>query len=268
MKSRARILARQALTPSNNPTRGFHSTRQFLAKHLPLRGNYKKVNVDDVAAFSSMLSSPASVLTTLEGVASTSGTSVSSDELQPFNQDWMTKYAGHATVVLKPKSTKEVSAIVAYCVKNKIALVPQGGNTGLVGGSVPLYDEVIVNLAGLDKIRSFDEVSGWQLYWNCMLVMLISNRWLTGILEADAGCILQTLDEHLATKGHIMPLDLGAKGSCQIGGNVATNAGGLRLLRYGSLHGTVLGLEVVLPDEKGTILSVGMNGLRKDNTGS
>lgn len=89
----------------------------------------------------------------------------------------------------------------------------------------------------------------------------------TGILEADAGCILQTLDEHLATKGHIMPLDLGAKGSCQIGGNVATNAGGLRLLRYGSLHGTVLGLEVVLPDEKGTILSVGMNGLRKDNTG-
>jgi len=106
---------------------------------------------------------------------------------------------------------------------------------------------VILNLAGLDKIRSFDEVSG--------------------ILTADAGCILQTLDEHLHTKGHIMPLDLGAKGSCQIGGNVATNAGGLRLLRYGSLHGTVLGLEVVLPDEKGTVLSVGMNGLRKDNTG-
>jgi len=194
-----------------------------------------------------MLSSPASILTTLQDVASSSATSVSEDELQPFNQDWMTKYSGNATVVLKPKTTKEVSEIVAYCVKNKIALVPQGGNTGLVGGSVPLYDEVIVNLAGLDKIRSFDEVSG--------------------ILEADAGCILQTLDEHLHTKGHIMPLDLGAKGSCQIGGNVATNAGGLRLLRYGSLHGTVLGLEVVLPDEKGTVLSVGMNGLRKDNTG-
>ena len=99
----------------------------------------------------------------------------------------------------------------------------------------------------MDKIRHFDEVSG--------------------IISADAGCILQNLDEHLGSKGYIMPLDLGAKGSCHIGGNVSTNAGGLRLLRYGSLHGSVLGLEVVIPDEKGTVLSVGMNGLRKDNTG-
>ena len=101
--------------------------------------------------------------------------------------------------------------------------------------------------SGLNKIRSFDEVSG--------------------VLECDAGCILEVLDQHVAEKGYIMPLDLGAKGSCHIGGNVATNAGGLRLVRYGSLHGTVLGLEVVLPDEKGTILKSGMSGLRKDNTG-
>ena len=79
--------------------------------------------------------------------------------------------------------------------------------------------------------------------------------------------VLQKLDDILAAKGYIVPLDLGAKGSCHIGGNVATNAGGLRLLRYGSLHGSVLGLEVVLPDAKGTVLQVGMNGLRKDNTG-
>lgn len=99
----------------------------------------------------------------------------------------------------------------------------------------------------MNQIRAFDPISG--------------------IASVDAGIVLQTLDDFLASKGHIAPLDLGAKGSCQIGGNVATNAGGLRLLRYGSLHGSVLGLEVVLPDKNGSILQVGMNGLRKDNTG-
>lgn len=97
--------------------------------------------------------------------------------------------------------------------------------------------------------------------------------WGPGILTADGGAILESLSTYLAPKGYMMPLDLGAKGSCHIAGNLATNAGGLRLLRYGSLHGTVLGLEVVLPDEKGTVLSVGMPGgrggaLRKDNTGA
>lgn len=101
--------------------------------------------------------------------------------------------------------------------------------------------------SGLNKVRHFDQVSG--------------------ILTCDAGCILEVLDGYCAEKGYIMPLDLGAKGSCHIGGNVATNAGGLRLVRYGSLHGSVLGLEVVLPDEKGTVLRSGMGGLRKDNTG-
>ena len=87
---------------------------------------------------------------------------------------------------------------------------------------------------------------------------------MSGILTCGAGCILQNLDEWLRERGHIMPLDLGAKGSCQIGGNVSTNAGGVRLLRYGSLHGTVLGLEVVLAD--GTVLDM-LSKMRKDNTG-
>jgi FAD/FMN-containing dehydrogenase len=99
----------------------------------------------------------------------------------------------------------------------------------------------------MNQVRSFNDVSG--------------------ILSVDGGCVLQVVDEYLRDRGHIMPLDLGAKGSCHIAGNVATNAGGLRLLRYGSLHGSVLGLEVVLPDEKGSILNLGMTGLRKDNTG-
>jgi len=113
------------------------------------------------------------------------------------------------------------------------------------GGSNPVHDEVVISLSNLKEIRSFDPVSG--------------------ILEVDAGVILETADHYLADKGFIFPLDLGAKGSCHIGGVVATNAGGLRLLRYGSLHGNVLGLEVVLPDGK---IWNGLSKLRKDNTGA
>ncbi|KII93262.1 hypothetical protein PLICRDRAFT_102368 [Plicaturopsis crispa FD-325 SS-3] len=156
----------------------------------------------------------------------------------------MGKYHGKATTVLRPKTTQEVSEIIKWCAEKRIGVVPQGGNTGLVGGSVPINDEVILSLGNMNKVRSFDPVSG--------------------VLVAEAGCVLEALSDYIAPHNHIMPLDLGAKGSCQIGGNVATNAGGLRLLRYGSLHGSVLGLEVVLPD--GTILD-GLSTLRKDNTG-
>jgi FAD/FMN-containing dehydrogenase len=166
------------------------------------------------------------------------------DDIEPFNSDWMRKYRGHSKLVLKPGSAKEVSKILKYCNDNMLAVVPQGGNTGLVGGSVPVFDEIVINLQRMNNIRSFDEVSG--------------------IFVADAGVILGVADNFLAEKNHIFPLDLGAKGSCQIGGNVATNAGGLRLLRYGSLHGNVLGIEAVLPD--GTVVD-DLSKLRKNNTG-
>ncbi|KIY50632.1 FAD-binding domain-containing protein [Fistulina hepatica ATCC 64428] len=156
----------------------------------------------------------------------------------------MGKYRGRSTTILKPKTTQQVSDIVRYCYEKRIGIVPQGGNTGLVGGSVPVNDELVLSLSNMNQVRKFDPVAG--------------------ILVADAGCILEALIEYLAPKNHIMPLDLGAKGSCQIGGNVSTNAGGLRLLRYGSLHGSVLGLEVVLPN--GQILDQ-LTTLRKDNTG-
>lgn len=167
-----------------------------------------------------------------------------SEDIEAFNSDWMRKYRGHTKLVLKPGSTEQVSKILKYCNDNMLAVVPQGGNTGLVGGSVPVFDEIVINLSRMDKIRSFDEVSG--------------------ILVADAGVILEVADNFLGEKKHIFPLDLGAKGSCHIGGNVATNAGGLRLLRYGSLHGNVLGIEAVLPD--GTIVD-DLSTLRKNNTG-
>ncbi|RZC53515.1 hypothetical protein C5167_012364 [Papaver somniferum] len=166
------------------------------------------------------------------------------DRLSIANVDWMNKYKGSSKLLLQPRSSDEVSRILKYCNSRRLAVVPQGGNTGLVGGSVPVFDEVIINLGSMNTIISFDEVSG--------------------ILVCEAGCILENLDSFLANKGFIMPLDLGAKGSCQIGGNVSTNAGGLRFIRYGSLHGNILGVEAVLAN--GTVVDM-LSTLCKDNTG-
>jgi len=198
---------------------------------------FSKVTEEHVKYFKELLGSGSAVL---DGVTNDGA----ADDIEPFNGDWMKKYRGHCKLVLKPGTTEEVSKILKYCNDNMLAVVPQGGNTGLVGGSVPVFDEIVVNMSRMNKIRHFDEVSG--------------------ILVVDAGCILEVADQFLAEKGHIFPLDLGAKGSCHIGGNVATNAGGLRLLRYGSLHGNVLGIEAVLPD--GTIVE-DLCKLRKNNTG-
>ncbi|KAI8380965.1 uncharacterized protein BYT42DRAFT_494162 [Radiomyces spectabilis] len=193
--------------------------------------HFKKLSKEDVEFFKSVVGDNGYIYN-------------NEDDLFPFNTDWMNKFRGKSQLVLKPKTTQQVSDILKYCNEQKLAVVPQGGNTGLVGGSVPVFDEIVLSLQAMNKIRGFDSVSG--------------------ILTADAGCVLEVLDNWLAEKGYMMPLDLGAKGSCHIGGNIATNAGGLRLLRYGSLHGTVLGLEVVLAD--GTVLD-NMSTLRKDNTG-
>ncbi|XP_015945180.2 D-2-hydroxyglutarate dehydrogenase, mitochondrial [Arachis duranensis] len=154
---------------------------------------------------------------------------------------------GSSKLLLQPRTTDQVSAILKYCNFRCLAVVPQGGNTGLIGGSVPVFDEVVVSLSAMSKIISFDKVSG--------------------ILVCEAGYILENIISFLDSEGihlFIMPLDLGAKRSCQIGGNVSTDAGGLRLLRYGSLHGNVLGIKDVLAD--GTVLDM-LKTLRKNNTG-
>ncbi|RMZ87257.1 hypothetical protein DV736_g5517, partial [Chaetothyriales sp. CBS 134916] len=197
---------------------------------------FATVTTDDVAFFKSILGEDAAVI---DGI-----TKDAVDDIEAYNRDWMKKYRGHTQLVLRPKSVDEVSKVLKYCNDRKLAVVPQGGNTGLVGGSVPVFDEIVINLGRMNKIRSFDDVSG--------------------ILVVDAGVILEIADNFLAEHSYIFPLDLGAKGSCQIGGNVATNAGGLRFLRYGSLHGNVLGIEAVLPD--GTIVN-DLTKLKKNNTG-
>ena len=123
----------------------------------------------------------------------------------------MRKYRGHTRLVLKPSTTEQVSGVLKYCNEHLLAVVPQGGNSGLVGGSVPVFDEIVINMSRMASVRSFDDVSG--------------------VLVADAGVILQQADDYVGERGHVFPLELGAKGTCQIGANVATNAGGLRLLR-------------------------------------
>ncbi|CAB3989332.1 D-2-hydroxyglutarate dehydrogenase, mitochondrial [Paramuricea clavata] len=226
------ISPRFAAVYFKNVVRGLSSEPPLTSEQYPdlKRGPYSEVTNDDLAKFSSILD-PHRVVQDPE-------------EIAPRNMDWMKSLRGTSNVLLKPKTTQEISEILAYCNSRKIAVVPQSGNTGLVGGSMPVFDEVILSLGLMDNIISIDDISG--------------------ILVCQAGCILEKLDQFLSERGFMMPLDLGAKGSCMIGGNIATNAGGLRLLRYGSLHGTVLGLEAVLPN--GQIIDT-LSTCRKDNTG-
>mgnify|MGYP003386169621 FL=1 len=169
---------------------------------------------------------------------------VLTEDIGRYQKDWLEVYSG-GSVVCIPKSTGDVSALLKYCDQNSIGIVPQGGNTGLVGGSVARCDdEVILSLEKMNSIIEIDEDSS--------------------VLVCESGCVLQELESAVSDRGYTVPLDLGAKGSCMIGGNISTNAGGLRVLRYGSLHHNVLGLEVVLPN--GDVLDL-LSKLRKDNTG-
>ena len=157
-----------------------------------------------------------------EGILSKPRVLTDVSDLQGFNIDFLQTCRGDSQVVLKPKTTEEVAAILKYCNERKLAVVPQGGNTGVVGGSVPVFDEIVVSTTLMNQIEKIDPFSG--------------------VLMCQSGAILEQLEGAAREKGLCMPLDLGAKGSCNIGGNVSTNAGGLRLLRYGNLHGSVLGL--------------------------
>ena len=167
-------------------------------------------------------------------------------DMAPFLTDWRDRFTGVALAVLRPGSVEQVSAIMRACSQWAIPVVPQGGNTGLVLGSIPDASgtAVVLSLARLNTIRQIDPV----------------NRTIT----VDAGCILQTIQEAATAAGCLFPLSLAAEGSCTIGGNLATNAGGTAVLRYGNTRELCLGLEVVTP--QGEVWS-GLRGLRKDNTG-
>src|SRR5581483_9305893 len=160
--------------------------------------------------------------------------------------DWRKQYSGAALCVARPASTDEVARSVTLCAENGIAIVPQGGNTGLCGGSVPTgkRPEVVLSLSRVNRVRALDA--------------------LNNTITVEAGCVLAAVQDAAARAGRFFPVSLAAEGSCQIGGNLSTNAGGVNVLRYGTAREQVLGLEVVLPN--GRVLDA-LRGLRKDNTG-
>src|SRR3989338_2132517 len=165
-------------------------------------------------------------------------------DLDKYNKDSTGKYIGKAKIVLKPKTTDEISKILEYCNAKNIKIIPQGGNTGLVGGCIAEENDIILNMERMNKIISLDEK--------------------TGIMICESGCILENLQNFANDKDFLMPLDMGSKGSCQIGGNIATNAGGIRYIRYKSLHANIIGLEAVLAN--GNIINT-IKEIHKDNTG-
>jgi FAD/FMN-containing dehydrogenase len=167
-------------------------------------------------------------------------------DMAPYCTSWRDNWVGRVPLVLKPQSTPEVAAIVQICAEHGIAIVPQGGNTGLTGAAQPHEDmsEVIVSTSRLKRVRAIDTVND--------------------TITVEAGVVLKEIQGAADRADRLFPLSLGAEGSCQIGGNISTNAGGVQVLRYGNMRNLVLGLEVVLPD--GSIWN-GLRGLRKDNTG-
>lgn len=164
----------------------------------------------------------------------------------PFERDWRKRYEGRALAVAKPGSTAELAALVKLCAAHGVAIVPQGGNTGLVGGSTPdeTGRQLLLSLARMNRIRELDAAN------------------LT--LTVEAGCVLQAVQEAAAAQDLLFPLSLGSEGSCTIGGNLASNAGGTQVLRYGNARELCLGLEVVTA--QGEIWD-GLSGLRKNNSG-
>ncbi|WAC71092.1 FAD-binding oxidoreductase [Roseateles sp. SL47] len=166
--------------------------------------------------------------------------------LTAYQQDWRKRYHGRALAVLRPETTEQVAAVVKLAREHRVSLVPQGGNTGLVGGGVPddSGTQLLLSLQRMQKVRQLDT----------------DNLTLT----VDAGCVLQQVQETARQAGLLFPLSLAAEGSCTIGGNLSTNAGGTQVLRYGNARELCLGLEVVTAE--GEIWD-GLSGLRKDNTG-
>ena len=170
---------------------------------------------------------------------------LSDAEMAPYLTEWRDRYQGRAAMVVRPKTTDEVAGVLAIADRQRIPVVPQGGNTGLVGGQIPFAgNEIVLALGRMNRIRAVD-AAGFTL-------------------TAEAGVVLARVQRAAEEVDRLFPLSLGAEGSCQIGGNLSTNAGGVGVLAYGSMRNLVLGLEVVLAS--GEVWN-GLRALRKDNSG-
>jgi len=182
----------------------------------------------------------------LAAIVGAQGLITDARDMEPYVVDWRRHYRGRTPAVVRPASTEEVAAVVKLCAETGTGVVPQGGNTGMCGGATPSAagNEIVLALGRMNRIRELDP--------------------LNNTITADAGCILANIQQAAQDADRLFPLSLGAEGSCQVGGNLATNAGGINVLRYGNARDLALGLEAVLPD--GRVWN-GLKGLRKDNTG-
>lgn len=189
---------------------------------------------------------PAQALERIRAVVGPNGWSDDSDELEPLLREPRGLFIGRTPLLVRPATTREISDVVTICAEHGIAIVPQGGNTGLCGGATPHAHggEILLCLSRLNRVRVIDA----------------GNYTMT----VEAGCVLADIQAEAERVDRLFPLSLGAEGSCQIGGNISTNAGGVAVLRYGNMRDLVLGLEVVLADGR---IWDGLRALRKDNTG-
>ena len=188
----------------------------------------------------------AAALDRIKAILGPKGWTDAPDSLEPWLKDRRGLFTGRCALMAQPASTEEVAAVVRLCAEHGIAVVPQGGNTSLCAAAIPHEHghEILLNLSRMNRIRNLDA--------------------LNYTLTAEAGCVLQTIQAVADDTDRLFPLSLAAEGSCQIGGNLSTNAGGVNVLRYGNARELVLGLEVVLPS--GEVWN-GLRRLRKDNTG-
>jgi FAD/FMN-containing dehydrogenase len=187
---------------------------------------------------------PDRLRTAFEAVVGTGHVLVEPDLVRQHEVDWTGRFRGVTPAVIRPRDTAEVAEVLALCDAEGIAVVPQGGNTGLVGGGVPLHGEIVLSLRRLDRLGAVDE--------------------LAAQVDAGAGVTLEALQTHVTGHGLSYGIDLAARGSATVGGTVATNAGGVHVLRWGATRRQVVGIEAVTAD--GRVLRH-MNGLVKDNTG-
>src|SRR2546430_8447224 len=187
-----------------------------------------------------------SLIEEFRAIVGPAGLITSPIEIAPYATDWRKRYHGKAAAVVRPASTAEVAEVVRVCAGSRTVIVPQGGNTGLCGAATPDASgtQIVLNLSRMNRVREVDA----------------RNNTMT----AEAGCVLANLQGAAEEAGRLFPLSLAAEGSCEIGGNLSTNAGGTAVLRYGNARELVLGLEVVLPSGE---VWEGLRGLRKDNTG-
>ena len=182
----------------------------------------------------------------LSGIVGAAQVLNAAGDIAPYLSDWRGRYRGAAQCVVRPANSAEVAAVVKACIEASVAIVPQGGNTSLCGAATPDASgrAVVVSLGRLNRIVAVDPQNN--------------------TISVDAGCTLAAVQDAARAADRLFPLALASEGSCQIGGNLSTNAGGVQVLRYGNMRELTLGLEVVLPN--GEIWD-GLRGLRKDNTG-